>query len=336
MTRLVLLHGRDLDGHDPESIEQDWLGALNAGLAASGSTLRLGDDDADYVYYGDTLAHLLEGGDGATPPVVAEVQIEGARATPSADAVAHDLAEWPAGAQRFAFEVARDVLAGAGVRPPAPPEARAEGVLDPLFEALAAAVALLDRIPGVSAAVVLLIARDVWTYLHDDDVRAAVDEAVAEALPDGPSVVVAHSLGSLIAWSTLTGARAGSAGDGGPAREVPLLLTMGCPLPVRAVREALQERGPLVFPPGVRRWVNVRDRLDLVAVHDITPETFPLPAGSPDVVNLVVDNRAPGNHAAVAVLEDGSYTGYLATAPVAAAVEAGLGGTAYESHDAPT
>ena len=320
MTRLVLVHGRDLDGHDPEEVERDWLGALDAGLAAAGSPLRVGDDDTDFVYYGDTLAHLLEGRDGPAPPVLAEAV--GAETAPSSDAVAHALADWPAGAQRFALEVARDVLAGAGVEPPPAPEttARSQGLLDPLFEALAAAVALLDRIPGVSAGVLLLIARDVWGYLHEDDVRAVVDEGVVEALPDAPSVVVAHSLGSIITWSALTGRYAAGRG-----REVPLLVTMGCPLPVRAVREALQADGPLVFPPGVRRWVNVRDRLDLVGLRDITPESFPLPAGSPAVENLVVDNRAPGNHAASALLEDGTYTGYLATAPAAAAIAGALG-----------
>lgn len=317
MTRLVLVHGRDLDGQDPGKVERDWLGALNTGLAAARSSLRLADDDADFVYYGDTLAHLLEGREGAPPPVLAEARDgEGA---PSSDAVAHDLAEWPAGAQRFALDLARDVLTGAGVEPPQEAAAEAEGLLDPLFEALASAVALLDRIPGVSAGVLLLIARDVWTYLYDDEVRTTLDEGIAAALPDEPSVVVAHSLGSIITWSVLADRYAGR------ERDVPLLVTMGSPLPVRAVREGLQARGPLVFPPGVRRWVNVRDRLDLVGLRDITPESFPLPAGSPQAENLVVDNRAPGNHAASALLEDGSYTGYLATAPVAEVIAAALG-----------
>lgn len=323
MTRLVLIHGRDLDGHLPETIEKHWLTALGAGLEAAGSRLRVEDDDADLVFYGDTLAHLVEDHDATHPPVQVEVRtVDGAelewRAVP----------DLPVDELRFVLDVVREMLAGTGAEPPAEPVAApatpvarvaawADGWVDDwaggLRETLAGVLATLDRLPGLSSAAVLLFARDVWTYLHDDEVRAAVDEGVAKALPrDEPAVVVAHSLGAVVAWSVLT--------ERAADLRVPLLLTMGAPLPVRAVREALLDQGPLTFPPGVDRWVNARDPRDLLALHDITPETFPMPAGSPPVEALEVVNAAPGSHAAVSLDEAGVPTGYLATPEVAGAI----------------
>ncbi|WP_166844545.1 hypothetical protein [Isoptericola sp. BMS4] len=327
MTRLVLIHGRDLDGHLPATIEKHWLTALGAGLTAAGSRLRVRDDDADLVFYGDMLAHLVEDHDATDPPVTVEV-----RSVDGAELGRRAVPDLPVDELRFVLDVVRETLSGAGVTPPEEPHAAAAAPTarvaawadgwvsdwaDGLREALAGVLATLDRLPGLSSAAVLLFARDVWTYLHDDGVRAAVDEGVAAALPrDEPAVVVAHSLGAVVAWSVL----AERAAD----LEVPLLLTMGAPLPVRAVREALLDQGPLTFPPGVDRWVNARDPRDLLALHDITPETFPMPAGSPPVEALEVVNRAPGSHAAVSLDSDGTPTGYLATPEVAGRIARAL------------
>ncbi|MEL7977642.1 hypothetical protein AAG589_17385 [Isoptericola sp. F-RaC21] len=307
MTRLVLVHGRDLDGRDPEALEAQWLGALGAGLAAAGSPLRPTDADASFVYYGDTLERLVDGG---TPP---PVTVHALAADPAA--LPRLVGALPDGELRFLLDVAREVLAGAGHRPGVAPPAVAEGVVgDALVEAAVAALALVDRyVPGVSAAVLLTLTRDVYAYLHDDAVRAVIDAGLAEALsavPAGePAVVVAHSLGSVVAYSVL-GAR-----TGGP--DVPLLLTPGSPLGIRAIREALVARAPLASPARVRRWVSPRDPRDLLALHDLTPDVFPLPAGSPTIEALRVTNRAPGYHAAAYRLDDGAWAGYLALPEVA-------------------
>ena len=332
MTRLVLVHGRDLDGHDPDALEEQWLGALRAGLAAAGSSYRPSDADASFVYYGDALEHLVGGGTGAAPPVT--VDALGVDAL-GVDALGADvLPGLPGDELRFVLAVARDVLTSAraadDVSPsPAEPEGAAG---DALVAALVAALAWVDRhVPGVSGAVLLTLARDVYAYLHDDAVRRVLDDGLASALDDGPddgpAVVVAHSLGSVVAYSALStalsaGLSAGATRAGG---DVPLLLTLGSPLGIRAVRDAVRARAPLTFPAGVGRWVNVRDPGDLLALTDLTPETFPLPAGSRPVENLRVDNRAPWNHAAAARLDDGTWAGYLAVPSVAAVVDEGVG-----------
>src|SRR5690606_41464881 len=56
--------------------------------------------------------------------------------------------------------------------------------------------------------------------------------------------------------------------------DVPLLLTLGSPLAVRAIRDVLAARAPLRVPAPVRRWVAVRDRRDALALHGLGPDAF--------------------------------------------------------------
>ncbi|MER6255188.1 hypothetical protein ABT224_27935 [Streptomyces sp. NPDC001584] len=93
--------------------------------------------------------------------------------------------------------------------------------------------------------------------------RAPVRERVkASMLRHRPDVVVAHSLGSVVAYEALH--------DLAGALDVRLLLTLGSPLALpNAVFHRL-DPGPLegrgVRPPGVRQWVDIADVGDFVAV----------------------------------------------------------------------
>ncbi|UKJ62784.1 hypothetical protein H1Q78_13685 [Cellulosimicrobium cellulans] len=300
MTRLVLVHGRDNQGLDADVLDRTWTAVLDAGLTAVGSGRVLHDDDTSFVFYGDTLAGLVAG-DAEPPPVTV-----------------HALADLPDAELAFVADVAEEVLRGAGAGVPARPEGAGAGVGAWLNLLLSA----LDRyVPGLSSAVVVLLARDVWAYLHDDAVRTRIDDAVAAAIPtDGPAVVIAHSLGSVVAYSVLREHPDAARWD------VPLLLTLGSPLAIRAIRDVLADRAPLRVPAPVRRWVAVRDRRDALALHGLGPDVFPLDPATPAIEDLVVANAAPGHHAAAVLLADGSPAGYLALPEVAGAVAAALDG----------
>ncbi|MFH9061243.1 hypothetical protein ACH4GM_08525 [Streptomyces coeruleorubidus] len=106
--------------------------------------------------------------------------------------------------------------------------------------------------------------REVHTYLQGFDgsarfrVRARIAETVAARRPD---IVIAHSLGSVAAYEALWAY---------PHLKVDLLITLGSPLALpHAVFDRL-EPGPVNGrgrrPPGVRRWVNLADPGDLVAI----------------------------------------------------------------------
>ncbi|MFJ9818664.1 serine peptidase [Streptomyces sp. NPDC101151] len=88
--------------------------------------------------------------------------------------------------------------------------------------------------------------------------RAAVEQEIRERRPH---VVVAHSLGSVVAYEALWAQ---------PDIEIDLLVTLGSPLALphavfpRLAPPARDELGQK--PPSVRRWVNIADPGDLVAI----------------------------------------------------------------------
>lgn len=109
-------------------------------------------------------------------------------------------------------------------------------------------------------------AREVATYLRRPDgkrrlaAREEVARAIGEARDQDRVVVVAHSLGSVVTYEALWAH---------PELRVDLLVTLGSPLGMRGVvferlNPVPAERG--ARPPGVRRWVNLSDVGDLVAV----------------------------------------------------------------------
>ncbi|GAA4723146.1 hypothetical protein GCM10023216_10730 [Isoptericola chiayiensis] len=290
MTRLVLLPGRDTGGLDPERLEAAWLAALNTGLAEAGSALRLADADAEFVFYGDTLDAVV--GRDEPPPITT-----------------HGLPGLSEDAARFALSVARQVLTSAGVPTAEPSVAPAALTGGSLWAALSAALAAIDRwVPDLSSAVLLLFVRDVYVYLTDAEARATIDAGVAAAIAgDGPAVIVAHSLGSVIAYDVLRSTTPG-------LDDVPLLVTLGSPLAIAAVRDAVEAIAPLTWPAPVERWVALRDPRDLLTLRDLDADGFPLP-GPLTIENADVVNPVPGHHAAATVL-DNRPAGYAAVPEV--------------------
>jgi pimeloyl-ACP methyl ester carboxylesterase len=118
-----------------------------------------------------------------------------------------------------------------------------------------------------------------------------------------PTIVIGHSLGSVVTYNILrTDPR---------ALAIPLYLTVGSPLGIRAIREELR---PLRFPPHVRTWYNARDTRDTVALYPLDANNFPV---SPAVENYsAVRNDTDNRH---------GIAGYLDDSTVAARILAAIG-----------
>ena len=85
--------------------------------------------------------------------------------------------------------------------------------------------------------------RDVYLYLTAPLVRREIDALVTAPLDARSTVVVGHSLGSVIAFAILRDRRAGP--------DVPLLVSLGSPLGIRAISAASAKSGfPPALPPG--------------------------------------------------------------------------------------
>ncbi|CAN5876441.1 hypothetical protein BH23ACT10_BH23ACT10_19040 [soil metagenome] len=119
----------------------------------------------------------------------------------------------------------------------------------------------------------------------------------------GPVIVVTHSLGTVIAYDVLNE-------PAFAARDIRLWVTMGSPLGYSEVQDEITR--PLRVPAPVRRWTNVADRRDVVALDTGLHNDFD---GGMTLVDLPVDNPSPNNHAAC---------GYLRTAAVRTVVSAAL------------
>ncbi|MGW6934656.1 serine peptidase [Lentzea sp. NPDC054927] len=124
----------------------------------------------------------------------------------------------------------------------------------------------------VLARIAVAMAREVTCYLTRPERRRLAREAVASAIErHQPAVVVAHSLGSVVTFEAL---------HAYPETQVDLLVTVGSPLglPV-AIFDALEpepKNGKGARPPGVRRWVNLADPGDVVAVPQRLGDRFPV------------------------------------------------------------
>ncbi|WP_328496640.1 hypothetical protein OHS59_31000 [Streptomyces sp. NBC_00414] len=161
--------------------------------------------------------------------------------------------------------------------------------------------------------------RQVRRYLTDADLRAAARSRVEEAIGPDTRVVVAHSLGSVVAYEALCAL---------PGHQVRALVTLGSPLGMRMVFDRLKPE-PGAWPggaigmggtgaergeggeggPGGLRWTNVVDEGDVVAAVRDLSSLF-----GPEITGKVVHN---GSHAHDATL-------YLTAKETGEAVAEGL------------
>ncbi|WP_329038518.1 hypothetical protein OIE71_32785 [Streptomyces sp. NBC_01725] len=125
-----------------------------------------------------------------------------------------------------------------------------------------------DLAEGPLRVFIRLLFREVATYLRDKDAperAAARDEVARRIARHKPSIVIAHSLGSVVAYEAL---------HAHPKLQPELFLSLGSPLALPgAVFERLipapQIAGPArrgMCPPGRTRWVNIADPGDPVAI----------------------------------------------------------------------
>ncbi|MFM9068379.1 MAG: S8 family serine peptidase, partial [Planctomycetota bacterium] len=129
------------------------------------------------------------------------------------------------------------------------------------------------RIP-VAKQLLTWLLPEVAKYFFQDKIRKEVQNRLRELIKqcDRPFVIVAHSLGTVIAYDILSEDFKRPACD--------LFLTLGSPLGIQEVQDViLAENRKLVVPDKVRAWKNYCDRLDLVSLdagltNDFQPTTF--------------------------------------------------------------
>jgi hypothetical protein len=286
MTReLVFVHGRAQQRIDSIGLKKLWIDTWREGLAKSGLDLPIDPGSIHFPYYGDTLEQLAC---GLSPEDAAKIIVRGEQMDREQEAF---LKEYIAEVQESAGLSDQDVAAEMD------PEGRPRGVLN--WSWVQGILALIDRrLPWASGAAIALFTSDVYHYLHKPAIRAVMEAGVRSAFRPGvETVVVSHSLGTVVAYDVLKR-------DGAELEfKVPLLVTLGSPLAVSAVKKALR---PIAHPRCVAAWFNAFDERDVVSLYPLDADNFEV---EPAITNKVdIDNPTQNRH---------GLAGYLADAEVA-------------------
>ncbi|MFI1075964.1 hypothetical protein [Streptomyces puniciscabiei] len=157
----------------------------------------------------------------------------------------------------------------------------------PVAQALAAADQRIGRDMGRR---LLRFVRQVYRYLHHDIGDRIRAEVRTELHRPGPRLVIAHSLGSIIAFDMLTRPDTGPGPDG-----LTTLVTCGSPLAWPTVRHSLGQDGPLQLPDGIA-WMNLHAAGDIVAQSGLA-------AVATAVRDVLVHNGIAEPHAALRYLD---------------------------------
>lgn len=268
MTRqLVFIHGRAQQEKDSIALKKTWVDAWRKGLAASGLSLPLADADIRFPYFGDTLDQLVA---GKPADQAAQVIVRGEGE--SADE------------QAFMRAILDEMVEHAGVtedmiRAGASADAMARGPQN--WGWVQGILSALDQhVPGASGASVALFTKDVYQYLKNPGIRDPIDRGVRAAFTPGKeTVVVGHSLGTVVAYNVLR--RDGDAAGW----KVPLFITLGSPLAVKVIKKSL---APISHPRCAGKWFNAMDERDVVSLYPLDAAHF--------AVNPAIENKTDVNN----------------------------------------
>lgn len=142
-------------------------------------------------------------------------------------------------------------------------------------------------------------------YFQDDDIRRRVQERLESAIDGSTRVVVAHSMGSVVAYEALLAH---------PEWGVDTFVTLGSPIAGEFNRTKLR---PPVTGEGTGAWPHVRRWVNVQAVGDTVIRTTDTARWFPGVEDVEVDN-GPDAHRAEP---------YLNAAVTGRAVAEGLSGS---------
>jgi hypothetical protein len=140
----------------------------------------------------------------------------------------------------------------------------------------------------------------VYQYLRNSNIRKTIDDGVCKAMtPQQETVVVSHSLGTVVAYNILQ--QQGKV----LGWKIPLFVTVGSPLAVTEIRKIMKLLAPMRSPECVGQWLNAMDERDVVALYPLTPEHFPLNPAEPAIENNVdVRNKTTNRHGIAGYLDD--------------------------------
>ena len=271
---VLFVHGRAQGGKSEAALLSEWRKALDAGLASAGVALDA-HVDFDMPFYGDILDDFVERAELPSPSDI--VQMGGGADLGFEQFIQSALLEMSVAGGVADAEIQREM-------PDGPQEMGPQN-----WEWVQAIVKVIDRKwPSFSGGTIERFLKDVYLYLDKPVVRKAVDATVEEKLTTNRTLVVGHSLGSVVAYNVLRRHKIDIAG----------FVTIGSPLGIKVVS------GKLGLPanPAESRWFNAYDERDIVALNPLDKIHFPV---APEIENFAdVRNETPNRHGISGYLGD--------------------------------
>ncbi|MEA2879476.1 MAG: hypothetical protein QOF14_4672 [Hyphomicrobiales bacterium] len=239
--RLVFVHGMRQEGRVLAELRKEWESAMTTAWAAGG--LATCPYTLEMPFYGNVLNDLTMQVRGGSGGVIARGDGAPGTFTPLEEELLREMAS-NAGVsnEEVRAELGQEVVA----RGPAN------------WEWVQALGRVLERKVPTLGQRGLGFVHQVDAYLTRPHIRAAVDDIVRPFLLNGPTVVVAHSLGSVVAFRLLR--------EVASRAVVPLFITLGSPLAINVVKKYLRPPA-LQIPEGVSKWLNGSDERDYVALY---------------------------------------------------------------------
>lgn len=271
--QLVFVHGRSQQDKDAVALKKEWIDAWKIGLAKGGLSLPLPEENILFPYYGNTL---IEMAGGMSTEEAARIVVRAEYIDREAE---HFIRDYLTEIQDKAGISDKEVLAELDEA------TRHRGVLN--WGWVQGILSVLDRkVPGASGTSVALFTRDVYQYLYKPKIRKAINDGVRLAInPDIETVVVGHSLGTVVAYDVLKNRPEGA------EINVPLFVTLGSPLAIQVIKKMLR---PIGHPGRVAKWYNAMDERDVVSLFPLDSRHFNV---DPEIENKTdVDNPTSNRH----------------------------------------
>jgi len=241
VARVVAVHGINNTYSGPLQMAAEWVPALLDGVDLADTAEHLVPADVCCAFYGDVFrrpGRALGGGDAVM------LGPDGIREDTEAELL---LAWWQAAAESDPGVV--------------PPGTRTLGPVRGIQVALAA-LAGSRFLAGTTERLLIAWLAQVRAYFTDAAVREEIQRRFCAAIGPDTEVVVAHSLGSVVAYEGLCAH---------PEWRIKTLVTLGSPLAIRnVILDRLHQVGRIwraTWPPSLTSWANIADRADFVSLE---------------------------------------------------------------------
>lgn len=275
--RILFIHGREQGGKNPDELKQTWIETLNKGLAAANATLPAGVA-FDFPFYGDKLDEFTA---AAALPSPADVIAKGPGQDRQFELFMQSALDEMYQSSRLTEAQIEAEMSDTDVRE--------KGVQNWAW-VQAIARAIDKHFTHQSEWTIQTFLQDVYLYTNLPTVTKGINAIVEKMLTNQPTVVVGHSLGSVVGYKVITGNKA--------RIHLSKYVTVGSPLGIRAISSKLG----IPENTGHDGWFNAYDKRDIVALNPLDSHYFPT---DPAISNYnQVDNGTDNRHGIVGYLND--------------------------------